>query len=299
MPVPAPVPVPAPMPVPAPVPVPSPADNGGSNDAASSPADNSGSSGAAPSPGENDASNNGASSPADNGGSNDAASSPPGNGGSNGAAPADGGDNAGSSNDGLNDGALVRPTEAPHLTDPSQVIIGVTPNSLASGCQALSLIIYIVSNIGFPIGVLIVIDYGTDIEEWNTIVGYGSLVLATPLKYDHGPGALINLATEVTSGASASLDAAGFSAVSSLCCPSEMETFFTRLLESLGYFVCSKPHLQGLMHWFHCVPNMDFQYVLDVIHNGNPCMYWAKTGETCPVLQRNVQASGADRGENS
>jgi len=210
------------------------------------------------------------------------------NGGSNDAAPssaASGGDNATSGNDGLNDGALVRPDgQAPHLTDPSQVIIGSTPNSLTSSCKANSLTVFIVSNIGFSIGARIVIDFGTDIEEWNIIVGFGSLILETPLKYDHGPGALVNLATDVTSGASASLDAAGFSAVSSLCCPSEMETFFNRLLGSLGYFVCSKPHLQGLMHWFHCVPNMDFQYVLDVIHNGNPCMYWAKDGETCPVL---------------
>jgi len=44
------------------------------------------------------------------------------------------------------------------------------------------------------------------------------------------------------------------------------------------------PHLQGLMHWFSCVPDMDFQYVIDVILNGNPCKYWAPSGETCPAL---------------
>jgi len=87
-----------------------------------------------------------------------------------------------------------------------------------------------------------------------------------------------------TTGASASLDGAGFKATTSLCCPSEMETFFNRLLESRGLSVCSKPHVQGLMHWFSCVPDMDFQYMLDVMANGNPCKYWAPTGTDCPAL---------------
>jgi len=85
-------------------------------------------------------------------------------------------------------------------------------------------------------------------------------------------------------GASASLDAAGFKAATSLCCPPEMEVFFERLLNSMSLSVCSKPHLQGLMHWFSCVPDMDFAYVQDVINNGNPCKYWAPTGTTCPAL---------------
>merc|ERR1719218_325711 len=110
--------------------------------------------------------------------------------------------------------------------------------------------------------------------------------MAHPLKYDHAPGALVNVAKEVpvfaAKGKSASLDAEGFRAVTSLCCPMEMEVFFTKLLDSLGYNVCSVPHIQGLMHWFHCVPNMDFQYVLDVIRDGNPCKYWAPKDEECP-----------------
>jgi len=90
-------------------------------------------------------------------------------------------------------------------------------------------------------------------------------------------------------GSTASLDAAGFKEVTSLCCPPEMETFFTRLLESRGLAVCSKPHIQGLMHWFACVPDMDFQYILDVIDNGNPCKYWALIGATCPALSAQCQ----------
>jgi hypothetical protein len=85
---------------------------------------------------------------------------------------------------------------------------------------------------------------------------------------------------------SASLDAVGFQAITSLCCPGDMETFFTRLLVARGLQVCSKPHIQGLVHWFSCVPDMDFNYVLDVIDNGNhkSCKYWAPTGTTCPTL---------------
>jgi hypothetical protein len=88
----------------------------------------------------------------------------------------------------------------------------------------------------------------------------------------------------VPSGADASLDAAGFKAVTSHCCPEETEAFFNRLLEKNGLQVCSKAHVQGLMHWFSCVPDMDFQYMLDIIANGNPCKYWAAIGATCAKL---------------
>ena len=92
-----------------------------------------------------------------------------------------------------------------------------------------------------------------------------------------------------TSGATTSLDAAGFKDTTSLCCPVETEAFFNRLLESKGFDVCSKPHVQGLMHWFSCVPDMDFQYVLDVIANGNPCKFWALAGAACPQLSPECQ----------
>jgi hypothetical protein len=85
-------------------------------------------------------------------------------------------------------------------------------------------------------------------------------------------------------GKTASLDAAGFKAATSLCCPGDMEQFFNRLLTSKGLEVCSKPHVQGMVHWFSCVPDMDFQYVLDIINNGNPCKYWALSGTACPEL---------------
>merc|ERR1719159_2398687 len=67
--------------------------------------------------------------------------------------------------------------------------------------------------------------------------------------------ALLAMGSEETAsrgkgGADAPLDAAGFRATTSLCCPHEMEMFFTRLLDSMGLQVCSWPHIQGLMHWF-------------------------------------------------
>jgi len=133
---------------------------------------------------------------------------------------------------------------------------------------------------GFSIGMLCGIDIGTLLEEWRTIVGFGSIIFDRPLDYDHQAGAVISSA----SGGMAPLDAAGFLSVTNLCCPMEMEVFFIRLLDARGLAVCSKEHVQGLMHWFHCVPDMDFQYVLDVIDNGNPCKYWAPKGEACPAL---------------
>lgn len=92
-------------------------------------------------------------------------------------------------------------------------------------------------------------------------------------------------------GSTATLDNAGFRMVTSLCCPPEMESFFNRLLDSMGLQVCSKPHIQGLMHWFTCVPDMDFQYVLDVINNGNPCKYWGAKGAVCPSLTPQCQGT--------
>jgi len=91
-------------------------------------------------------------------------------------------------------------------------------------------------------------------------------------------------APSAASGALVSLDAKGFKEVTSLCCPPEMEVFFNRLLDSLDLDVCSIPHIQGLMHWFSCVPDMDFQYVLDIISGGNPCKYWTPRGDDCPSL---------------
>lgn len=85
-------------------------------------------------------------------------------------------------------------------------------------------------------------------------------------------------------GTNAPLDAAGFKAVTSRCCPQDMETFFQRLLASMNLEMCSKPHVQGLMHWFSCAPDMDFQYLVDVVNNGNPCKYWTANGSACPPL---------------
>ncbi len=47
------------------------------------------------------------------------------------------------------------------------------------------------SNEGFFIGDTIVLDPGTAIEESNTIIGFGSFILASPLRFSHSAGATI------------------------------------------------------------------------------------------------------------
>jgi len=161
------------------------------------------------------------------------------------------------------------------------------PNSLKTEVKKGSAVLPVVSNAGFQIGQEIVIDAGTAIEETNTIIGFGSLILKYPLKYDHAAGMVVGvkpLADEKNRGETAPVDAAGFKEVTSLCCPESTEAFFNRLLDKMGLKGCSVPHVQGLMHWFTCVPDMDFQYLVDVINRGNPCKYWALKDATCPVL---------------
>lgn len=92
-------------------------------------------------------------------------------------------------------------------------------------------------------------------------------------------------------GSTAMLTASGFKSVTERCCPIEMEIFFTRLLGSRGYEVCSTPHVQGLMHWFTCVPDMDFEYMIQVIEKGNPCKYWSPQGERCPKLSAKCEGT--------
>jgi len=176
-----------------------------------------------------------------------------------------------------------KPEPTPMLKAPNSIDIMVP-----SGTKVLP----VRNNAGFSIGQKIVIDAGTPIEEHNTIVGFGSLILADPLKYDHAAGAVVSAAGAIVSpspsgavsGGNATLDEAGFKATTTLSCPPEMEVFFNRLLKDKGYKECSHPHVQGLMHWFTGVPDMDFQYVIDVIDNGNPCKFWAKEEEECPEL---------------
>jgi len=125
---------------------------------------------------------------------------------------------------------------------------------------------------------------GSSEEEVVTVAGFGSLILASPLTHDHAAGTPLHI-----NGATAPLTTSGFKAVTSLCCPTEMEIFFARLLSSMGLETCSKPHVQGLMHWFTCVPDMDFQYLIDTINNGNPCKYWGPIGAVCPVLSEECE----------
>merc|ERR1711972_101537 len=47
----------------------------------------------------------------------------------------------------------------------------------------------IADNTGFKVGDLIGIDMGTSAEERNEIAGFGSILCASPLKFDHAAGA--------------------------------------------------------------------------------------------------------------
>merc|ERR1712025_1458037 len=125
----------------------------------------------------------------------------------------------------------------------------------------------------------LVIDKGMDSEESVVIKGFGSIILKDPLTKAHAAGSLLSI-----DGSNAPITAEGFKAVTSMCCPPEMETFFGRVVATMGLSVCSKDHVQGLMHWFSCVPDMDYQYLIDTINNGNPCKYWAPIGTVCPPL---------------
>lgn len=140
---------------------------------------------------------------------------------------------------------------------------------------------------------------GTSLEACYGIGGYQGSPNCLPDKKEaanrHRMGLLVMDANQTFVGEDAPLTAEGFKQTTSVCCPNDMEAFFNRLLEKEGYAVCSKEHVQGLMHWFTCVPDMDFQYVLDVIANGNPCKYWAPTGDTCPTLS--AECTGSFCGE--
>jgi len=138
-------------------------------------------------------------------------------------------------------------------------------------------------NAGFGIGDEIVIDPGSPLEEHNRIVGFGSFILEKPTTYDHLNGVFVERTKKCT-GSDCPLTPKGFVDVTTLCCPVETEQFFNRLVNASGLKVCSVPHVQGLMHWFSCVPEMDLDYVNDVIRNGNPCKYWAPKDEECPEV---------------
>jgi hypothetical protein len=74
-------------------------------------------------------------------------------------------------------------------------------------------------------------------------------------------------AEESFKGANAPLTAGGFTSVTSMFCPSEMETFFVRVLSSMGldvWYKYSKPYAQGMMHWFTRMPDVGYQYCFGV-----------------------------------
>jgi len=182
------------------------------------------------------------------------------------------------------DGEAIKhlvPAPAPESTGSSDYG-GVCMVTITKDCKAGDTSIEVSPESCLYIGQELVLNKGLPGEEVIVIAGFGTVILREPLKHDHAAGS--SFEAPQVDASHAPLTAAGFKAVTSLCCPPEMEVFFLRLLSDMNLQVCSMPHIQGLMHWFSCVPDMDFQYLIDVINNGNPCKYWGNIGEACPPL---------------
>merc|ERR1719506_1808428 len=179
------------------------------------------------------------------------------------------------SSDGAGEGGaeVVVPAPAPESTG-SGATGGACSMVLVKDAKAGDTSIEVSSQECFYVGQELVIAKGLPQEEAIVIAGFGTIILRDPLTKDHAAGSVMEL-----NGSNAPLTAAGFKAVTALCCPPEMETFFLRILSDMNLQACSMPHIQGLMHWFSCVPDMDYQYLIDVINNGNPCKFWGNIGQ--------------------
>jgi len=71
--------------------------------------------------------------------------------------------------------------------------VGVTTTSLNAKVKAGETELAVESHAGFSVGDKIIIDAGTKKEEKNEIVGFGSILLKTPLKFDHNAGVTISV----------------------------------------------------------------------------------------------------------
>ena len=76
--------------------------------------------------------------------------------------------------------------------DPATFVFENFSTSLTSDISSGSSILEVNDTTGFQLGYTIVIDEGTNIEEIRKIVDFGSIVLDSPLIYDHGSGATIS-----------------------------------------------------------------------------------------------------------
>jgi len=72
--------------------------------------------------------------------------------------------------------------------------------TITSGVVAGDMSLQIPTNkqANFKIGVSIVIDEGTDIEEHNKVISHGSLILETPLLFDHGANANVRTTSNLS-----------------------------------------------------------------------------------------------------
>jgi len=92
-----------------------------------------------------------------------------------------------------------------------------------------------------------------------------------------------------TSGSTASLDQAGYEAISQCCCPLEMSVYAERLITHFGFKVCNEGSLQGLVAWYYCKnQSRTFQELADESMNAadGDCA-WVGTESSCPVQSKN------------
>jgi hypothetical protein len=85
--------------------------------------------------------------------------------------------------------AVPAPAPGP-APGPSPLLPSIV-TTLLKAISAGSTVLEVASTTGFEIGREVIIDQGTPNEEFNTIAGFGSMILKAPLLRDHGAGATI------------------------------------------------------------------------------------------------------------
>jgi len=94
-------------------------------------------------------------------------------------------------------------------------------------------------------------------------------------------------------GSEAPLSKAGYAAVASRCCHTEMEQFVRREITKEGFSICDEGALQGFLHWFDCTDDnqtyASLKEGINIARSGLPpmCPWLGSTGEACPPMGHN------------
>lgn len=95
--------------------------------------------------------------------------------------------------------------------------------------------------------------------------------------------------SDYISGATADLDSAGYSAIATLCCPTEMAMFAERVINHIGFVVCNKGSLAGLVAWYHChnQTRSFAELVEEITAAASGDCAWVGTESQCPTMSNN------------